>query len=90
MVRELERAVTLPEKSCKLAKYTRHYATVVDQGRALLAGAYVHGPSRIVIEKDEDAFTRIAVVPGRECQPVAVLYDPKTHEFLRVTIVDAS
>jgi hypothetical protein len=77
---ELERMLVLPGNAHSLFEYTRYYAMVTYNGRAMVRGVFVGGPSKLIVVKSEAS---LPLIMDGGCSVVNVLYDVMAHKVVR-------
>jgi hypothetical protein len=78
---ELERMLVLPKGAKSLFEYTRYYAMVVQDGRSMLRGEFVGGPSKIIVVKSEAS---LPLIMDGGCSVVNVLFDVMAHKVVQI------
>ena len=79
---ELERVLVLPKGAYSLFEYTRYYAAVLHDGRSMVRGEFVGGPSKVVVVKGESS---LPLIMDGGCSVVNVLYDVMAHKVVQVS-----
>jgi hypothetical protein len=78
---ELERILVLPKGALSLFEYTRYYAMVLHDGRSMVRGEFVGGPSKMIVVKSEAS---LPLFMDGGCSVVNVLYDVMAHKVVQV------